>query len=74
MKEQKILGCASSIKDSLGELQGRTGRNYIVRTLKSVSSAAKLQLKEVRKNSLGNYPDLLEAREVLASVSTSLRM
>ena len=72
MKEQKILGCASSIKDSLGELQGRTGRNYIVRTLKSVSSAAKLQLKEVRKNSLGNYPDLLEAREVLASVSTSL--
>lgn len=72
MKEQKILGCASSIKDSLGTLKGCTGRNKIVSTLKSVSSGAKQQLKEVRKNSLGNYPDLLEAREVLTSVSNSI--
>jgi hypothetical protein len=72
MKEQKILGCASSIKDSLGTLKGCTGRNKIVNTLKSVSSGAKQQLKEVRKNSLGNYPDLLEAREVLTSVSNSI--
>lgn len=73
MKDQVVSSCINDLKGSLISLKSETRRSTIVSGLKSTSLKCITDLKQVRKNSLLNTPELLQAREVASNVARSMK-
>lgn len=78
MKEQKskegaLLEGVSMVRDELVRLQTVKARSAIVESLASLSEASMAKARTVNKTHLIHYPDLQGARQILVSVSRSIR-